>query len=42
MKQADDLGISFSQLVCILLKELKNKGEFTIPSKSDDVDLSKF
>lgn len=43
MKQADDLGISFSQLVCILLrKELKNKDAFTIPSDSDDIDLSKF
>ena len=42
-KKADDLGLSFSQFVCMLLKkELKNKEEFTIPTDKEEVDLSKF
>ena len=43
-KKADALGLSFSQLVCFLIKqELKNGDDFTISAeKKDEEGYSKF
>jgi antitoxin component of RelBE/YafQ-DinJ toxin-antitoxin module len=36
MKKADSLGLSFSQLVTVLLKkEMQSKGDFTIPKSKE-------
>lgn len=41
--KADELGLSFSQLVCILLKkEIKNKEDFILKRDTQEEDLSKF
>ena len=41
--KADELGLSFSQLVCILLKkEIKNKEDFILQRETEEEDLSKF